>query len=204
MTDSFRLETYRSKGTVASSMSSQLRCYFIQRCTFEEGVSTDESDIRKISDKIFLEKASDTTLEIYQNVINSVMERMGPVIEKFSVPNSKEVRLIIGYRFVHIFNLSFLRQRGSRSFFSALSDLYHYYDLFSTRKYVEQFANGVTILSCYLSQLPSSKSPPMDHSIYQVMKEASLLFCLPKTPLQSFFKAGKLSGIPLLPINASL
>jgi glutamate dehydrogenase len=90
------------------------------------------------------------------------------------------------------------RQRGSRSFFSALSDLYHYYDLYSTRKYVEQFSNGVTILSCYLAQLPSSKSPPIEHSIYQVMKEASLLFCLPKTPLQSFFKAGLLSGMSLL------
>jgi len=80
-------------------MSSQLRCYFVQRCAFPEGVSTDETDIRKISDTVFLEKASDTTLDIYQNVIQSVMERMGPVIEKFAVPNSKEVRLVIGYKY---------------------------------------------------------------------------------------------------------
>jgi glutamate dehydrogenase len=80
-------------------MSSQLRCYFIQRCVFQEGVSTDETDIRKLSDKVFLEKASDTTLSIYQNVIHSVMDRMGPVIEKFAVPNSKDVRLVIGYKY---------------------------------------------------------------------------------------------------------
>jgi glutamate dehydrogenase len=83
-------------------MSSQLRCYFIQRCAFPEGVSTEETDIRKISDTVFLEKASEATLNIYQKVIHSVVERMGPVIEKFSVPNSKDVRLVIGYKYVTI------------------------------------------------------------------------------------------------------
>lgn len=58
----------------------------------------------------------------------------------------------------------------------------------------EQFSNGVTICSLYLNQLPNSKSPPIDHSIFQVMKEASLLYCLPTTPLQSFFQTGILSG----------
>lgn len=74
-----------------------------------------------------------------------------------------------------------------------MSDLYHYYDLFSTRKYVEQFSNGVTIISLYLQQLPSSSAPPIEDSIFQVMKESSLLFCLPVTPLQIFFQTGKLS-----------
>jgi len=179
---SFRLESYRSLGTVSSSISSQLRCYFIHRCQFPEGVSPTESSIRLISDKAFLEKATENTLEIYQKIIDNVLVRMGPVIEKFDMPNPKEKRLVIGYK-----------HRGTKSFFSALSDLYHYYDLYSTRKYVEQFSNGVTICSLYLSQLPSSNSPPIEHSIFQVMKEASLIYCLPTTPLQSFFRAGKLS-----------
>jgi glutamate dehydrogenase len=83
-----------------------------------------------------------------------------------------------------------------------MSDLYHYYDLYTTRKYVgnsfnvilEQFSNGVTIFNFYLAQIPKSQAPPIEVSIFQIIKEASLIYCLPKTPLQSFFQVGKLSG----------
>ena len=47
---------------------------------------------------------------------------------------------------------------------------------------VEQFSNGITIISLYLNPLPNSSAPPIEHSIFQVMKEASLLFCLPDNP----------------------
>jgi glutamate dehydrogenase len=71
---------------------------------------------------------------------------------------------------------------GTSSFFSALSDLYHFYGLYSARKYVEQFSNGITIISLYLNPLPSSNHPLIEHSIHQVKKEASLLYCLPDNP----------------------
>ena len=52
----------------------------------------------------------------------------------------------------------------------------------------EQFSNGVTIISLYLNPLPNVKdAPPIENSIHQVMKEASLLFCLPDNP---FFAPG--------------
>lgn len=41
------------------------------------------------------------------------------------------------------------RMGGTKKFFSALSDLYHFYGLYSARKYVEQFANGVTIICTF-------------------------------------------------------
>lgn len=85
------------------------------------------------------------------------------------------------------------KQKTTQGFFSGLSDLYHYYDLYSTRKYVEQFSNGVSIISLYLCQMPNSKSPPIESSVFQVMKEASLIYCLPKTPFQAFFQTGVLS-----------
>lgn len=74
-----------------------------------------------------------------------------------------------------------------------MSDLYHYYELYSVRKYVENFSNGVTILSLYLLPARESHSPPIEHSILQIMKEASLIFCLPSTPLHILFKTGVLS-----------
>jgi hypothetical protein len=52
----------------------------------------------------------------------------------------------------------------------------------------EQFSNGITIISLYLNPLPNVKdAPPIENSIHQVMKEASLLYCLPDNP---FFAPG--------------
>lgn len=74
-----------------------------------------------------------------------------------------------------------------------MSDLYHYYELYSTRKYVENFSNGVTIMCIYLSPLANTSAPPIEHSILQIMREASLIYCLPTTALQALFKSGTLS-----------
>lgn len=98
----------------------------------------------------------------------------------FEVEGSRERRLVIGYR-----------METTTSYFSALSELYHFYGLYSTRKYVEQFSNNVTIISIYLNPMPGSKSPPIEHSIWQIIKEASLLYVLPDNP---FFQAGPSEG----------
>lgn len=181
----YRLETYRSTGAISASSSQQVRCYFVTRCVFpdnapkalENDMDSDNKhvDIRSVSDLSFLEKASDNTLEIYQGVMDEVVRRSGPVIELFEVEESRERRVVIGYK-----------MGGTRQFFSALSDLYHFYGLYSARKYVEQFANGVTIISMYLNPMPNSKAPPIEHSIHQVIKETSLLYCMPENP---FFTA---------------
>lgn len=181
----FRLESYRSLGTVSQATQTQLRCYFVAKCNFVmENPKTreEQSNIRLISDKVFLTKASPHTLKVYEKVIRKVLERTGPVIDMYEVEGSREKRLVIGYR-----------QGSTKRFFSAMSDLYHYYDLFSTRKYVEQFSNGVSVMSLYLHPMDKPTSPAIENSIHQVIKEASLLYCLPQTPLQKFFKIGKLS-----------
>ncbi|RUP42940.1 Glutamate/Leucine/Phenylalanine/Valine dehydrogenase-domain-containing protein [Jimgerdemannia flammicorona] len=180
----YRLESFRSSGTVSSTVITQLRCYFITHCQFVNPNPTPEkeTDIRLVSDKNFLEKATEHTINIYEDVMKNVLQRTGPVIEMYKVEGSREHRIVIGYK-----------QRTTQTFFSAMSDLYHYYDLYSTRKYVEQFSNGVTIMSIYLNPLPNSKGAPIESSIYQIIKEASLLYCLPTTPLQFFFQTNKLS-----------
>lgn len=76
----------------------------------------------------------------------------------FELEGSRERRLVIGYR-----------QLTATSFFSSLSDLYHFYGLTSSRKYVEQFSNGITIISIYLHPARNAvKFPPIESSIYQV------------------------------------
>ncbi|KIP04238.1 hypothetical protein PHLGIDRAFT_76237 [Phlebiopsis gigantea 11061_1 CR5-6] len=184
--NAYRLETYRSTGSVSATASQQLRCYFVTKCNFPENppasTRTDgKTDIRTVSDPVFLEKASDNTLEIYQRVMWNVESRYGPVMEVLEVEGSRERRLVIGYK-----------TGGTSKFFSALSNLYHFYSLYSARKYVEQFSNGVTIIGIYLNPLPGANAPPIEHSIFQVMKEASLLYCLPDNPF--FYASGAQNG----------
>ncbi|EJU02932.1 NAD-dependent glutamate dehydrogenase [Dacryopinax primogenitus] len=171
----YRLETYRSQGSVSATTGQQLRCYFVTRCQFPSELAKKlpdgTTDIRTVSDTRFLERASEHTLGIYQSVMSNVETRYGPVIEVFEVEETRERRVVIGYR-----------MGGTSHYFSALSDLYHFYGLYSARKYVEQFANGVTIVSMYLNPVPNSQAPPIEHSIFQVKKEASLLYCLPDNP----------------------
>ncbi|KAI0792961.1 NAD-specific glutamate dehydrogenase [Irpex lacteus] len=174
--NAYRLETYRSTGSVSATASQQLRCYFVNKCNFPANpppsTRTDgRTDIRTVSDTVFLEKASQNTLDIYQQVMWNVEKRYGPVIEQFAVEGSRERRLVIGYK-----------MGGTSKFFSALSNLYHFYSLYSARKYVEQFSNGITIISLYLNPLPGARAPPIEDSIFQIMKEASLLYCLPDNP----------------------
>ncbi|KAF9005537.1 NADH-dependent glutamate dehydrogenase [Cyathus striatus] len=171
----YRLETFRSTGSISSTASQQLRCYFVTKCKFPDTPPTltaeGKTDIRSVSDATFLEKATENTLNIYQQVMWNVETRYGPVIEVFEVEGTRERRMVIGYK-----------MGGTSRFFSALSNLYHFYSLFSARKYVEQFSNGITIISMYLNPLPGANAPPIEHSIFQVMKEASLLYCLPDNP----------------------
>lgn len=62
----YRLESYRSFGTVSSTHSTTLRCYFIRKCDFITQNPTKEQsqDIRLVSDKYFLEKAAPNTIDV--------------------------------------------------------------------------------------------------------------------------------------------
>lgn len=124
----FRLESYRAKGATSSNdSSSQLRCYFVTKCDFVNPYPTpeQEADIKQIADKRFLSKATEQTCQSYEKLIRNVLQRSGPVIEVYEVKGTQEHRLLIGYR-----------QQSTQGFFSGMSDLYHFYDLYSIRKYV--------------------------------------------------------------------
>ncbi|GAA5864051.1 hypothetical protein JCM3774_006364 [Rhodotorula dairenensis] len=184
----WRLESYRAAPAVPDSangdangfvqlesVTAQLRSYFVSACDFPESSLSPEElvkpgvDIRQVADRTFLEKATDNTLEMYQELMDEALRRMGPVVAAYDVEGSRERRIVISFQ-----------QGGTRSFFSALSDLYHSYGFYSTRKYVENFRNGVTIISLYLHPL---QGPPSEANILQIIKEASLIYVLPSNPL---------------------
>jgi glutamate dehydrogenase len=184
--DSYRVETFRSSSKLPGNLDQQLRCYFVYRCSFKQpNSSTEKTSLDLISDQKFLQKATKNTRDIYQHILGLAVDRTGPVIEHFETKGSREKRLVIAYK-----------QGSAIGLFSALSDLYHYYGLTSSRKYVEQFSNGYTIMSLYLHPVPGSESnlhPPIEASIYQIIKEVSLLYCLPRTKFQNHFTTGILS-----------
>ena len=66
--NAYRLETFRSAGSISVTASQQLRCYFIFKCDLPPYTPTSatKTDIRSVSDPVFLEKATPNTLDIYQ------------------------------------------------------------------------------------------------------------------------------------------
>ncbi|TVY32418.1 NAD-specific glutamate dehydrogenase [Lachnellula subtilissima] len=126
-----------------------------------------ETRLEVIGDRMFLAKATNNTKQLYHEIIELAVQRTGPVIETFDVEGSKEIRLVVAFR-----------RRTALGMFSALSDLYHYYGVTSSRKYVEQFSNGITVIS---------------QSKHQLTKEISLLYCIPQNKFQALFASGRLS-----------
>lgn len=185
--NSYRVETFRSGSHLPGEKDHQLRCYFVYKCHFANpNPGSEETRLEIIGEKRFLQKATQNTKEIYQEVMDHAVSRTGPVIEMFEMKGSREKRLVIAYR-----------QGSAMGMFSALSDLYHYYGCTSSRKYVEQFSNGITIMSIYLRPLPqtvpTARHPPIEAAIHQIMKEVSLLYCIPQNKFQGHFASGRLS-----------
>jgi glutamate dehydrogenase len=185
----FRVETFRSTGSLTGTPNSRatLRCNFVYQCKFvEPNPSPQETRLELISDKTFLTKATKNTLQIYQELIDLATSRTGPIIQIFDVKRSHDKRLVVAYK-----------QGTARGIFSALSDLYHHYGVISSRKYVEQFSNGITIISVYLKPVPdealNTRFPSIEQSISQIAKDISLLYCIPQNKFQSLFATGRLS-----------
>ncbi|KAJ5101501.1 hypothetical protein NUU61_003723 [Penicillium alfredii] len=185
--NSYRVETFRSPTTLPGDNEQQLRCYFVYKCQFANpNPSPNETNIDVIGEKRFLQKATPNTKALYQEIITTAVNRKGPVIEMFEIEGSREKRLVMAYQ-----------QGSAMGLFSALSDLYHYYRLTSSRKYLENFSNGITVISLYLRPSDkveiATKYPPIEAAIHQIMKETSLLYCIPQNRFQGHFATGRLS-----------
>jgi len=99
---------------------------FVYKCDFiNPSPKEDEVDLAVISDKKFLEKATKNTRELYANIIAVAVHRSGPVLEVYDVEGTRDKRLVIAYK-----------MGTAAGLYSSLSDLYHYYGLTSSRKYI--------------------------------------------------------------------
>lgn len=190
----FRVEAFSSPNNLTGTPASlaTMRCYFVYQCQFADPnpYNLQETRLQVLGDKMFLAKANQNTMDTYQEIMDLAITRTGPVIQAFDVKGSSEPekRLVIAFR-----------QRTAPSIFSALSDLYHYYDVVSSKKYIDQFSNGITIISIFLKSKANTnmsteaKYLSIEHSCQQISKEISLLYCIPRNNFQSLFASGRLS-----------
>jgi glutamate dehydrogenase len=110
---SYRVETFRSNSLLPGSTDNMLRCYFVYQCFFENpDPASGETNIEKIGEKRFLQKATENTKEIYQHLLEEAVHRTGPVIEFFDIEGTNQKRLVLAYK-----------QGSALGLFSALSDL---------------------------------------------------------------------------------
>ncbi|KAG7875923.1 hypothetical protein KL938_004857 [Ogataea parapolymorpha] len=171
----YRLESFNSR----LPSGDVVKCQFVYKCKFDtQGVSA-SSDIEHVGDSTFLKTATPHTKLLYSEVLNELAATEGPVIKHFTVAATGEQRIIIGYR-----------RNSSPRYSSALSTLAKYYNVNLRRKYVENFANGYSIISMYIDYT-DGLSP--DATIYQMAKEASLLYCIPNNMFYSKFASGEMS-----------
>lgn len=181
-TDSYRVESFKAplKLSAKATQEQSIRLYFVYKNKFAKVHGPEVTDLNVIGDKTFLRIASDNTKELYQKIIKDVSKISGPVIQHYSVDDSLEHRIIVAFR-----------TKTSTNYASALTSLLNYYKLSETRRYIEQFSNGITVLSSYI--VPAADAVASELSIPQVIKEASLLYCIPNNEFYDIFATGGLS-----------
>lgn len=183
----WRMKVFRSTGSILEDIDIQLRFYLLHKPTFPDvsGIKDleNETDINKIADLDFLKRSSDNTKLIYQDLISKAANDIGPLLHLTEVgPEEDERRLVVCYRSDSVHSLC-----------SAITDLYHYHKLYSTKKFVEHFANGMTIISCYMKLNPIRHEGNFDHqTMNEVMnsflRDLYLVYVLPRTSLTPFFQ----------------
>eukprot|EP00743_Colponemidia_sp_Colp-15_P001493 GILK01001633.1.p1 GENE.GILK01001633.1~~GILK01001633.1.p1 ORF type:complete len:1043 (-),score=237.41 GILK01001633.1:116-2860(-) len=181
----WRLQCYRSKGPVSKNINQHIRMYFLQEPEYPNPfVEENETRLELIACKQFMSAASDKVKEQYQRLITAVVQRPGGLgLQMEHRAGSKgSHRLVVAYR------------RGTtHSFFTSVMDVYHFYGLFSPRKYIEQFSNGVVVYTFFLGSADGDQTSTLTR-IKNVMHDLSLKYVLPRTALSELLNQGMLSN----------
>jgi glutamate dehydrogenase len=171
-----RLQCYRTSRKAAGL--EYLRMYLVYRPTFDMGtVLADETDIRKLADKAFLESVPEETLQRFQKLVKQHQGWESPLIDVSHDAKTKELRLMI-----------ITLRDSSRRFFSNISDVLNSHNLVSNRKYIEQLANGKTVISIYLDNIEDERL------VQDLIEDISLVYAIPESLLSQLFREGKLNA----------
>ncbi|PFH38081.1 glutamate/leucine/phenylalanine/valine dehydrogenase family protein [Besnoitia besnoiti] len=157
MTTPYRMQCYRSTGSFfddPADENERLRTYFLQQpeyctATTRDGADPCETDLSKVLDVYFYaNKRNTATAEIYQKLNKEVVkDSTGQNLFINVVPRGT------GYRM----DLAFRRGPHTKEFFSRVGDSVTMWGFYSQRKYVEPLANGVSIITTFIEELPEDQ-----------------------------------------------
>ncbi len=171
-----RLQTYRTQRKALGL--EHLRMYTVCLPQFPVPYpAPGETDLRKIADRSFLATAPKETFDRYQSLINLTKDWESPHIAVSRKSKTNEVRITV-----------VTKRDTSHRFFSNVSDVINSHGLVSSRKYIEQFANGRTAYAFYLKDI---KDPRL---VEDLVEDISLLYVIPESPLSALFREGKLTA----------
>lgn len=169
----YRLQSYRTSGI---TLQSHFRSYFVAKPEFiNPNPAPDESDIRQLATRQFLEVSTPETKDRYQRVLRESLGMTKPFID-VTESERKEIRIMVS-----------IPQYESYRFFSGISDTINYYGLVSIHKYVEPFSNGKLILSLYLDA--ATARPHLD----DLLTDISLICINPENDVSPLIRTNKLS-----------
>ncbi len=171
-----RLQCYRTQRKAPGL--GYLRMYVASMPQFKKvDASPLDINIRLVADKTFLATSPPETIKRYTRLLRKTKGWESPYIEVSQVERTAETRIIV-----------VIKKDSRQRFFSNVSDVFNSYGLFTTRKYIEPFANGRTIYSFYLPQIK-------DKSLLEdIIEDITLLYVIPDSPLNSLFREGKLTA----------
>lgn len=129
-------------------MPYHLRMYFLNAPDFANpNPDKGETRISQLACKSFLSVAPPEMKETYERIVNRAANQLAPVIEHDMPKTSESERT--GKRFKRL--MVAFRVGSTHSYLSGISDVYRYYGMYATRKYVEPFSNGIVLFSFYLA-----------------------------------------------------
>jgi len=172
----FRVQSYRTSGKTAGRKHLRMYLVYKPKISLDEKQS-EETDLKKIACKDFLETTTKKTYERYQRVMVQTKGWETPLIEVSLKKETNEHRIMV------------VCDRDSSSrFFSNISDVMDSYDLVTNRKYIEQFTNGKTVYVFYLDKVKD------EELLKNISEDISLVYVIPESPLLGLFNQRKLSA----------
>lgn len=190
------LETYRSRGQIGDEYTGRMRCYFLNKlpagqedpeyaggCVAVVCVRVCVLADGGVCARRYATRVSAVAREEFESMLKEMRGVRGLVIRS-EVVADHECRISIAFK-----------RRTTTKFFSSVSDLYHYYDLYSTFKYLQPYVNGVSILTMCLRRAGNKPHLPSGVAgvLPQLVRDVSLLYPIPDSPLHDLFREGKLS-----------
>jgi glutamate dehydrogenase len=182
----YRLLCYRTKGTVSPDSDIHLRLYSLSEPKYKNSnPPPNETNFEEIADLEFLRNLDPISKNIYETAVKETVSLNGPSIKLYELgkdENDPTIYLVVGYR-----------SGSTHSFFSGLTNLYHSFNYFSPRKYIEQFSNGVTVFNFQLyPRQPQFTMTAQQKK--QIVEETSLIYILPRTSISPLFNDGILTA----------